>query len=75
MAESPAEYLLVCWDADNSVSVIASKAKGMISYVDNRVVYHWGKQGVFEGTVYFKLGWLAILATREIPLLILKIRL
>ena len=51
-----AEYLLVCWDADNSVSVIGSKAKGMISYIDNRVSYRWGRQGVFQGTVHFRSG-------------------
>ena len=60
MAESRADYLLVCWDADNSVSVIGSKSKGMISYVENRVVFRWGKKGVFEGTVHFKSGLLSI---------------
>ena len=55
-----AEFLLVCWDADNSVSVISRKAKGMVSYIDDRVLYRWGRQGVFEGTVHFKSGLIAI---------------
>ena len=55
-----AEFLLVCWDADNSISVISRKVKGMVSYIDDRVLYCWGRQGVFEGTVHFKSGLIAI---------------
>lgn len=49
-------YLLVCWDSDNSVSVVGKKAKGMLEHTGDRVRFRWPGVGICDGSVLNSSG-------------------
>ena len=44
-------FLLVSWEADNSVSVIKRTAKALLSLEGDKVKFRWPRKGVYTGTV------------------------
>ena len=49
-------YLLVCWDSDNSVSVVGKKVKGILEYTGDRVRFRWPGVGICDGSVLNSSG-------------------
>ena len=49
-------YLLVSWESDNSVSVINSSSKSLVSVVDNRVRFRWPRLGIYDGIIVSSSG-------------------
>ena len=49
-------YLLVSWDADNSVSVVSRKAKAILSLEGSRIKFRWPRKGVYDGKVINSSG-------------------
>lgn len=44
-------YLLVTWEEDNSVSVINSKAKGIVSVDGTKIKFRWPRKGIYDGII------------------------
>ena len=51
-------YLLVLWESDNSVSVVARNSKAVTSLSGNDISFKWPRKGVFQGTVVASSGML-----------------
>ena len=49
-----AEYLLVHYGEDDSVSVLKSNSKQVLEYSGNFVKVKWPRLGVFDGTILEK---------------------
>lgn len=49
-------YLLVNWDVDDSVSVLASKSKGVVEREGKRISFKWPGKGAYVGTILASSG-------------------
>ena len=49
-------YLLVTWEEDNSVSIINSKAKAIVSVDGTRIKFRWPRKGIYDGIVIDSSG-------------------
>ena len=49
-------FLLVSWEADDSVSVIKRAGKALLSLEGDKVKFKWPRKGVYTGTVIDSSG-------------------
>ena len=49
-------YLLITWEEDNSVSIINSKAKVIVSVDGTRIKFRWPRKGIYDDTVIDSSG-------------------
>lgn len=49
-------YFLVNWEEDNSVSVINSNAKAIISVNGENIKFRWPRKGIYDGRIIDSSG-------------------